>query len=105
MAHRPKVAVTDCVAEALEPEQRVLGDVADVVALGARSEDDLVDRVEEADALMMYHTIAITERTIARLRRCKLVVRCGVGYDNIDIAAARRHGIPVANVPDYGTEE
>lgn len=34
-----------------------------------------------------------------------MIVRCGVGYDNVDGAAARRHGIPVANVPDYGTEE
>jgi D-3-phosphoglycerate dehydrogenase/C-terminal binding protein len=61
--------------------------------------------VEDAAALMIYHTIGLTERTIRQLRKCRLIVRCGVGYDNVDIAAARRHGIPVANVPDYGTEE
>src|SRR5207249_1032258 len=43
--------------------------------------------------------------TIERLRHCKLIVRCGVGYDNVDYAFARQRGIPVANVPDYGTEE
>ncbi|HWL10292.1 MAG TPA: C-terminal binding protein, partial [Planctomicrobium sp.] len=35
----------------------------------------------------------------------KLIVRCGVGYDNVDIHTARELGIPVANVPDYGSEE
>ena len=54
---------------------------------------------------MVYHFIELTERVIRRLDRCQLIVRCGVGYDNVDIQAARRFGIPVANVPDYGTEE
>jgi lactate dehydrogenase-like 2-hydroxyacid dehydrogenase len=39
------------------------------------------------------------------LSRCRGIVRCGVGYDNIDLQAAGRHGIVVCNVPDYGTEE
>jgi D-3-phosphoglycerate dehydrogenase/C-terminal binding protein len=54
---------------------------------------------------MVYHTLRITRATIERLERCKLIVRCGVGYDNVDHAFARSRGIPVANVPDYGTEE
>ena len=29
----------------------------------------------------------------------------GVGYDNVDIKTAGRLGIPVCNIPDYGTEE
>lgn len=29
----------------------------------------------------------------------------GVGYDNVDIITAGRLGIPVCNIPDYGTEE
>ena len=105
MAQRAKVAITDFIIGGVEHEQRVLGDVAELVALNARHEDDLRGRVEDADALMIYHTLALTERTIDRLERCKLIVRCGVGYDNVDCAAARRRGIPVANVPDYGTEE
>jgi D-3-phosphoglycerate dehydrogenase/C-terminal binding protein len=105
MAGRAKVVVADFIVESLEHERRVLGDVADPVALDARREDDLFGHVEDADALMLYHTLALTERTLGRLRHCKLIVRCGVGYDNVDVAAARRHGIPVANVPDYGTEE
>jgi D-3-phosphoglycerate dehydrogenase/C-terminal binding protein len=105
MAGLAKVVVADFIVEALDHERRVLEGVAEPVALQARHEDDLHGRVEDADALMIYHTLLLTERTIGRLQRCKLIVRCGVGYDNVDTAAARRHGIPVANVPDYGTEE
>jgi len=43
--------------------------------------------------------------TINRLNHCKVIVRCGVGVDNVDCVAARARGIPVCNVPDYGTED
>jgi D-3-phosphoglycerate dehydrogenase/C-terminal binding protein len=105
MARRAKVVVADFIVADLDHERRILGDVAEAVALKASHEDELLGRVEDADALMLYHTLRLTQRTIARLERCRLIVRCGVGYDNVDIATARLHGIPVANVPDYGTEE
>lgn len=102
---RFRVFVTDLITDGLEQERAVLGDLAEVAALGARREEDLVGRIEDADALMVYHDIAITRQTIVRLTRCRLIIRCGVGYDNVDGAFARERGIPLANVPDYGTEE
>src|SRR5438105_67266 len=66
MAQRAKVVIADFIVERLDHEQRILGDVAELVALNARHEDDLVGRVEDADALMLYHTLALTERTIGR---------------------------------------
>ncbi len=105
MSRRAKVAVTDFIVESLDHEKRILGDLADPVALNAAQEDELLGRIEDADAVMIYHTLVLSERTINRLKQCRLIVRCGVGYDNVDIHAARQRGIPVANVPDYGTEE
>lgn len=102
---RPLVVVTDFIRPPLGHEERILGDLADVVALDAFSEEALEGRIEKADAIMMYHFISIGRRTIERLEKCKLIVRCGVGYDNVDRVAARERGITVANVPDYGTEE
>lgn len=102
---RAKVVVTDFIAGTLETERRILGDIADIVALDAMTEDDLVGQVEDADAIMVYHMLGVSEKTISRLTRCKLIVRCGVGFDNVDRVFARRQGIDVANVPDYGTEE
>lgn len=105
MTKRFQVAITDFITGTLDREEQILGDLADVSALNAMHEDELAGRIEDADAIMMYHFIRITEKTIARLKRCRLIVRCGVGFDNVDRAAARTRGIPVANVPDYGTEE
>ena len=58
----------------------------------------------EADAIMTWRT-RIDARAIDQLERCKLIVRLGVGYDFVDVEAAARKGIPVANVPDYCTNE
>lgn len=100
-----KVVVTDFINEPLDEERQILGDWAEVVAGNAHSEEDLIGIVEDADALLVYHFISVTAKTIARMQKCKLIVRCGVGFDNIDTKAAKEKGIVVANVPDYGTEE
>jgi C-terminal binding protein len=105
MTSKYRVLITDYICDGLEPEQQVLGDLADVLALDAYREEELAGRIEDADAIMLYHSLSLSAKTIERLRRCKLIVRCGVGYDNVDGVAARQRGIPLANVPDYGSEE
>lgn len=105
MSRLAKVVITDLITEPLDHERRVLDGVADVHALNAMSEADLVGDIEDADAVMVYHYFRFTKASIDRLENCKVIVRPGVGYDGIDIAAARERGIPVCNVPDYGTEE
>jgi len=101
----PKVVITDLIVEPLNYERSVLDGEAEVVALDAKSEDELIGRVEDADAIMVYHYFRFTRSTIDRLKHCKAIVRPGVGYDGVDIEYAREKGIPVCNVPDYGTEE
>ncbi len=102
---RAKVVITDFVPEPLDAERDVLGDLADVTALDALDESELAGHVDDADALMVYHQFNVTARTLERLTCCRLIVRCGVGVDNVDHAFARSRGIAVANVPDYGTED
>ncbi len=100
-----KVYITDFIGEPLGPERKVLDGLAEVVALEAGSEEELRGQIEDADALMIYHFLTLGKETIERLSQCKVIVRPGVGYDMVDVEAAREKGIPVCNVPDYGTEE
>ena len=77
METRFKVVVTNFITDSLEPERQVLGEMAEVEALGAKVEDDLIGKVENADAVMIYHNLTISQKTIRRLSRYKIMVRCG----------------------------
>ncbi len=58
---------------------------------------------EEADAVMVRGT-KIREADLARAKRLKIISKQGVGYDNIDVAAAKKHGIPVVRTPGVNKE-
>lgn len=102
---RPQVIITDYVHDDLQPEREILDDIADVVALNAHGEAALQGRLGEAHALMVYHNVSLSAATLAQLKHCRVIARVGVGFDNVDGFAARERGIPIVNVPDYGTEE
>ncbi len=105
MNRRFQVVVTDFLSDDLAPERAILDSCADIIALAASEEEQLIGKVESADALILYHELSISQNTIERLENCRLIVRGGVGVDNVDLQYARQRGIPVANVPDYGSEE
>lgn len=66
--------------------------------------NDVIVAAQEADALLVQWA-PITADVIAALDRCRVIVRVGIGVDNVDLDAARAHGIPVCNVPDYCIDE
>jgi C-terminal binding protein len=105
MPDRFQVLITDFLSEATV-ETPILEDLATITLAEARAEMDLSSHLAAADAMIQFHDIPmITDATLAKAGRCRGVVRAGVGYNNIDLAAAGRRGIAVCNVPDYGTEE
>lgn len=57
------------------------------------------------DAMVVWHELKVDRTVLAKLDRCRIVVRAGVGFDHIDLAGAAELGIPVCNTPDYGTSE
>ena len=100
-----KVCLTDYLPPPPTVETDVLRGFAQAECLQATDEEQLAGKVEDADGLIVFHEVVITERTIARLDRCRVIARCGVGIDNVDIEAAGARGICVCNVPDYGVDE
>ncbi len=107
---KPRIAILDWAAAHLgDPEatveRAVIGDAADVTTYYCNSDADFTDAIVDSDALIVWHNCPIGAAGIERLRKCRALIRNGVGFDSVDIHAAARCGIPVCNVPDYGTEE
>ncbi|MBP0574968.1 C-terminal binding protein, partial [Mycobacterium tuberculosis] len=73
--------------------------------LACRTEYAVIAECRGANVVLNQYA-PFTERVFAALEPdLKLIVRYGVGVDNIDLAAATRHGVQVCNVPDYGMNE
>ena len=66
---------------------------------GGYADNDLGE-VVDADFLVVGLE-PVTEILFARAKQLKLIQRLGVGYDNIDLDAATRYGVPVCNMPDF----
>ena len=105
MSERFTVLIADFLAET-SIEATILGDIARLVVGRATDETELSGFLPQADAIMVFHDISrLGEASFSQAPRCRGVVRAGVGYNNIDVEAASRHGVVVCNVPDYGSEE
>ena len=98
-----KVFITDYFEECVI-EKEILGNNVEVICLNQKDEEKFPDEIKEADGLLVWGS-EVTEKTFKKLKRCKAVVRYGVGYDNIDIKSANRLGIDFANNPGYVTDE
>ncbi len=66
---------------------------------------DLVRQAADADVLWLEWQPAVSRDVLAALSRVGLVMRWGVGYEQIDVAAATELGVAVANSPAHCTED
>lgn len=99
------VLVTDYVFPSLDIERAVLRAIdAEVKAMQATSDTELLDAVEDVDALLVCYA-PVTRRVIERAARCRIIARYGIGVNNVDVQAASERGVIVTNVPDYCIEE
>jgi D-3-phosphoglycerate dehydrogenase / 2-oxoglutarate reductase len=100
-----KVLITDFNYPDVELERRILEDAGlELDTAQCRSEEDVIEAGQGVSAMLTQYA-KITARVMAELPELRMVGRYGVGYDIVDVEAARERGVWVANVPDYGTEE
>ena len=91
-----KVLLTDGLEE---NGKEILRKSAEVVDASGISADDLLKTVGEYDALIVRGRTKVTTAVFDAGRKLKVVGRAGVGVDNIDLAAAKAHGVTVVNSP------
>jgi D-3-phosphoglycerate dehydrogenase len=101
----PTVAITDYTFPDLEIEASILAAAGAELHHGNDKQiPALKSLVAEADAVITQFA-PLTAEVIAAMQRAQVIVRYGIGVDNVDLAAARERGIPVCNVPDYCIDE
>jgi phosphoglycerate dehydrogenase-like enzyme len=87
-------------------ERETAGSDVDWDICRSRTLDEIsAESIATCDAMVVWHEMKIDGAFVSALKRCRIIVRAGVGFDHIDLAAAADAGIPVCNTPDYGTSE
>src|SRR5271155_4891261 len=97
------------------PHKVLVSDTVDVASLGLPSDfevdylpkitpEELLERVQNYDAIVVRSRTKITAEVIARATKLKLIARPGTGLDNVDLRAANSRGIEVVNSPEAMVE-
>jgi len=102
---KAKVVITDYVWESLDVERNTLGDLAELVALKTKKPEEFLSQAADCDALLNTYAGPITADVMAKMPKCRIIARYGIGVDTIDLEAATRAGIIVTNNPTYCIEE
>ncbi|MFA5263540.1 MAG: C-terminal binding protein [Opitutaceae bacterium] len=102
-----KVVVTDYIEDNLdwEAEQcRQAGIEFAACQLKFEPEAAVLARIADADVVVV-NMVRFDASLISKLTRCRLLIRHGIGYDNVDVEACTKQGIQFAYQPDYCKED
>ena len=101
----PKVVLTDYTFPSIETERSLIEAAgAKFKAYQCQNREDISSAVDGANVVLVQ-LANIDQDAVSKLAPGATIVRYGIGYDNIDVEAARKFGIKVAYVPDYCTDE
>ena len=103
MSARFLVGITDYAPAPAREEQRAFAS-ADFEFLAELSAARRGEVLRKCDALLVWHE-QIDSAYLQQAERCRIVVRYGVGFDNISAHAIREKNVPFCNTPDYGVDE
>jgi len=100
------ILIPDRLDEKPEIEENIFGEGFKIITANAKKVTDIDINVwQNAEAILAWHDLVYDQSLISKLTKCKVIVRVGVGFDNVDLDAAKKAEIIVSNVPDYGTED
>lgn len=102
---RPLVVVFSVVCEdGIEEIERPIIEESGAEVVSVKDVEEFEKYIPEMDVLIVANA-DINRDILSRAKRCKAIVRHGMGVDNIDVEAATEFGIMVCNVPDFNLEE
>lgn len=103
---KKQILIPDRIKNNTEIEDRIFGQGYKIITQNKSSSNQISDEIwSSADAILAWHEINYDAALISKLHNCKVIVRVGVGVDNVDLDSAYKNDIVVCNVPDYGTND
>lgn len=99
-----KVVVSDQVFPSVDIERGLLAEIDADLTVASGDIESVLALAADADAILNTY-LPWDAAAIARLEKCRIIARYGIGFDNVDLKAASDAGIVVTNVPDYSVEE
>jgi D-3-phosphoglycerate dehydrogenase len=99
-----KVVVSDQVFPSVEVERKLLAGIDADLIVASGDIAAVLEAAADADAILNTY-LPWDAEAIGQLKRCRIIARYGIGFDNVDLSAAADAGIVVTNVPDYSVEE
>ncbi|MCC5835635.1 MAG: C-terminal binding protein [Opitutales bacterium] len=100
-----RVLITDYGFQHIETERKIIESAGhELLTAQCRTEDELIEAARACQALLVQWA-PVGKRVVETLKDCRLVVRYGIGVDNLDLPALKSAGISVCNVPDYCIDE
>jgi D-3-phosphoglycerate dehydrogenase len=100
-----KVFITDHGFPDVHQEREIINAAGHELLVGqCKTAEAIIVQAAAADALLVQWA-PVNASVIDQLKQCRVIVRYGIGVDNVDLKAATACGIPVCNVPDYCIDE
>lgn len=101
---KPHILITEPIPERVISFLQEVGQVTVGEKGTYQSEENLIKDIPDYHALLCMLSTPVSENVLSQGKKLKVVANFAVGYDNIDVKAAQKHNIKVANTPDVLTE-
>ncbi len=98
-----RISILDRASLGADTPLERLSELGELTVYDSSSESEVLHRVRDADVIII-NKIRITAEVLCAAKNLKLICVFATGYDNIDISAARAHGVGVCNVPAYSSD-
>ena len=107
MSQKVKVVVTDYIEEDLNWEAEQMAERGiefECHQLKFAPDEEVIAATRDAD-IVVVNMVPITAAIMDSWEKCRMVIRHGAGYDNVDVAACTERGILLEYMPDYCADE
>ena len=98
-----KIVILDRLSLGADTPFDCLYPLGEVVVYDSTAEEEICERCDGADVAII-NKIKFKESVLSRCKTLRLICVFATGFDNVDLEAARHHGIAVCNVPGYSTD-